>query len=148
MAELSRHYVKLCDVRDFEDPDVLRVLGDIIPERDPRTSAERKLWEMAMLVLFLEDVGRLDETTSALAVGAGDERMVFWLAKRVGRVVATDVYGTGAFAGQEAKPTMLTEPRAHAPFPYREDHLEVLYMDGCKLEFADESFDVAFSLSS
>ena len=52
-----------------------------------------------MLALFLEETGRLDEDTRALAVGAGDERMLFWLANRVGRVVATDIYGEGDFAG-------------------------------------------------
>ena len=139
---------KLCDVRDFEDADVLRMLRDILPERDPLAHVERKVWEFAMLALFLEGVGRLDERTSALAIGAGDERMVFWLANRVGRVVATDIYGEGSFAEREATATMLTDPAAHAPFPYREDRLEVLYADARELPFADASFDVAFSLSS
>jgi SAM-dependent methyltransferase len=145
---LSRQYAKLCDVSDFEDPALLDALRSIIPERDPSLHAERKAWEMAMLALFLDDVGRLHDGTSALAVGAGDERIVFWLANRLGRVVATDVYGTGAFALQEAQASMLDDPRAHAPFPYREDRLEVMYMDGRELAFGDESFDVVFSLSS
>jgi len=67
------------------------------------------VWEFAMLALFLEETGRLHEGTSALAVGAGDERMVFWLANRIGRVVATDIYGEGSFAEREATATMLTE---------------------------------------
>ena len=143
-----RQLAKLCDVRDFEDADVLRVLRDILPERDPLTHVERKVWEFAMLALFLEQTGRLDESTTAIAIGAGDERMVFWLANRIGRVVATDIYGEGAFAEREATASMLTEPAAHAPFPYREDRLEVQYADARELPFADESFDVAFSLSS
>jgi SAM-dependent methyltransferase len=101
-----------------------------------------------MLALFLREVGRLTEDTEALAVGAGDERIVFWLANHVGRVVATDIYGTGSFAEREAGASMLSDPRAHAPFPYREDRLEVRYMDGRKLEFPDASFDVVFSVSS
>jgi SAM-dependent methyltransferase len=43
---------------------------------------------------------------------------------------------------------MLTDPASHAPFPYREDHLEVRHMDARSLEFPDESFDFVFSLSS
>jgi len=43
---------------------------------------------------------------------------------------------------------MLEDPAAHAPFPYREDHLEVRWMDARQLDFPDESFDVVFSLSS
>ena len=143
-----RRLAKLCDVRDFEDADVLRVLRDILPERDPLAHVERKVWEFAMLALFLEEAGRLHDETSALAVGAGDERMVFWLANRVGRVVATDIYGQGSFAEREATATMLTDPASHAPFPYREDRLEVLYADARELPFPDAAFDVVFSLSS
>lgn len=145
---LRRRYAKLCDIRDFEDERLLAVLRDILPERDPRTHVERKVWEFAMLALFLEEAGRLGEETEALAVGAGDERIVFWLANRLGRVVATDIYGEGGFAGREAHPSMLEDPAAHAPFPYREDRLEVLWADARELPFADASFDVAFSLSS
>ena len=43
---------------------------------------------------------------------------------------------------------MLVDPAAHAPFPYREDRLEVRWMDARRLDFPDESFDVVFSLSS
>jgi SAM-dependent methyltransferase len=140
--------VKLCDVTDFEDPELLDVVRDLLPERDPVAHAERKVWEFAMCVLYLREAGRLDERTEALAVGAGDERILFWLANRVGRVVATDIYGTGRFSGVEADRSMLEDPAAHAPYPYREDHLEVRWMDGRELDFPDESFDVVFSLSS
>lgn len=143
-----RQFAKLCDVRDWDDAELLRVLREILPERDPATHVERKVWEFAMLALFLEHTGRLHERTEALAVGAGDERIVFWLANRLGRVVATDIYGQGDFAGREARTSMLEDPAAHAPFPYREDRLEVRWMDARALDFPDESFDVVFSLSS
>src|SRR2546422_933977 len=126
---LSRQYVKLCDLRDFEDPAIIEKAREILPERDPVADAERKVWEFVTLALFLEDVGRLHDGTEALAVGAGDERILFWLANRVGRVVATDIYGEGKFADREAAASMLEEPGAHAPFPYREDRLEVRRMD-------------------
>lgn len=145
---LRRHYAKRCDIRDFSDPEVLAVLREILPERDPEAHIERKVWEFAMLALFLEETGHLDDRSEALAIGAGDERMVFWLANRMGRVVATDIYGEGSFAGREARASMLEDPKAHAPFPYREDRLEVRWMDARELDFPDESFDVAFSLSS
>jgi SAM-dependent methyltransferase len=139
---------KLCDVRDFEDADILRMARDILPERDALAHVERKVWECAMLALFLEDTGRLHEETSVLAIGAGQERMAFWLANRVGRVVATDIYGEGSFASREATATMLDDAHAHAPFPYREDRLEIQYADARALPFPDASFDVAFSLSA
>jgi SAM-dependent methyltransferase len=139
---------KLCDVRDWDDADFVRVVSEILPERDPAAHVERKVWEFAMLALFLEQTGRLREETEALAVGAGDERIVFWLANRLGRVVATDIYGEGDFADREARSSMLDDPGAHAPFRYREDRLEVRWMDARQLDFPDASFDVVFSLSS
>ena len=148
MDELSRQYVKLCDLGDFDDPGLLAMAREILPERDPGAHAERKVWEFAMLGLFLRDVGRLHDGTTALAVGAGDERIVFWLANRLGHVVATDIYGEGKFAAREADASMLSQPRAHAPFPYREDRLEVRRMDARRLDVPDASFDVVFSLSS
>jgi SAM-dependent methyltransferase len=143
-----RQLAKLCDVRDFEDADILRMARDILPEREALDHVERKVWECAMLALFLEGAGRLHEGTSVLVIGAGQERMAFWLANRVGRVVATDIYGEGSFAWREATASMLTDPRAYAPFPYREDRLEVQYADARALPFPDASFDVAFSLSA
>ena len=147
-AGLRRRYAKLCDRRDFDDPELLAMLREILPERDPLQHIERKVWEFAMLALFLEETGHLNDQSEALALGAGDERMVFWLANRMGRVVATDIYGIGGFADREADSSMLDDPAAHAPFPYREDRLEVHWMDARQLNFPDESFDVVFSLSS
>ena len=140
--------MKLCDIRDFEDPAIRRLAHELVPGRDDETVVERKLWEYAMLALFLEDVGRLTEETEVLGVAAGNEEALYWLANRVGRVVATDIYGEGAFVGREAAVSMLDDPTAHAPYPYREDRLDVRYMDGRSLEFPDESFDVVYSLSS
>ena len=138
----------MCDLRDFDDPDVLAAIRSLVPERDPLAHVERKVWEFAMVQLFLEDAGRLDDTTEVLSVGAGNERILYWLADRVGRVVATDIYGDGAFAAREAELSMLEDPRTHAPWPYREDHLEVRWMDGRSLDFDDASFDAVFTVSS
>jgi SAM-dependent methyltransferase len=146
--ETGGQFGKLCDVDDWRNPELLRAIGQILPERDPATHVERKVWEFGQLALFLEAAGRMREDTEALAIGAGDERIVFWLANRLGRVVATDIYGEGGFAEREAKPSMLQDPAAHAPFDYRRDRLEVRWMDARRLDFPDESFDVVFSLSS
>jgi SAM-dependent methyltransferase len=148
VPELSRHYAKLCDPADFGDIPLLQAVRSLIPEREPRDHVERKAWEMGQLAMFLEDAGRLKEDTEVLAIGAGSERVLFWVANNVRRVVATDVYGTGPFADAEADRSMLDNPTVHAPFPYREDHLEVRFMDARSLDFPDASFDAAFSLSS
>ncbi|MDX6696690.1 MAG: hypothetical protein QOE65_87 [Solirubrobacteraceae bacterium] len=146
--ELSRRYVKLCDRADFDDPAFIAMLRDVAPGLPPEEEVQRKLWEFTMLALYLRETGRLGEETSALGVGAGHEAILFWLANRLGRIVATDIYGEGDFASGEAVGSMLDDPAAFAPFPYRRDRLEVRHMDARRLDFPDESFDVVFSLSS
>jgi SAM-dependent methyltransferase len=148
VSDLTRHYAKACELADFEDARLLDVLRDILPERDPATHAERKVWEFAQLAMFLSDLGLLDDSSRVLGVGAGDERILFWLANHVGEVVATDIYGEGEFAAREAGGSMLVDPAAHAPFPYREERLSVQWMDAKELAFPDGSFDVVYSLSS
>jgi ubiquinone/menaquinone biosynthesis C-methylase UbiE len=145
---LRRQYVKLCDIRDFGDPRVQERIDDIVPGLEPRERLHRKNWEYALLTLFLEDAGLLAEKTRILSVGAGHEAVLFWLANRVAKVVATDIYGEGIFSGLEADRTMLNDPASFSPYPYRESHLEVRHMDAKQLEFEDASFDAVFSLSS
>jgi SAM-dependent methyltransferase len=149
-AGLRRQYAKLCELRDFDDPGVRDAIARIVPDAPSGSERqlERKNWEFALLALFLEDVGRLHEGTSVLAVGAGHEAVLYWLANRVGRVLATDIYGEGDFAGGEADAAMLADPSSFAPFPYRRERLEVASMDARRLALDDASFDVVFSLSS
>lgn len=144
----QRHYVKLCDLPDFDDPVLRRRIREIVPNHESRAEVRRKFWEYAMLALFLEDAEKLHDGTQVLSVGAGHEEVLFWLANRVGKVVAIDIYGEGGFARGEADETMLTDPKAFAPYPYRKDRLQTLKMDARVLGFSDASFDVVFSLSS
>ena len=126
-------------------------MRSLIPERDPAEHVERKVWEYAMVMRFLEDTGNFNDDSQVLSVGAGDERVVFWLTGHVGRMVATDIYGDGPFAGREAEHSMLDNPASHLPFPeypWRPDRLDVRWMDGTKLEFPDNTFDAVFTVSS
>jgi ubiquinone/menaquinone biosynthesis C-methylase UbiE len=145
---LRRQYVKLCDLGDFDDPAVQERIDDIVPGLDSTQRVQRKNWEYALLTLFLEDAGLLGEETRILSVGAGHETVLFWLANRVAKVVATDIYGEGLFSGLEADRSMLNDPASFSPYPYRESHLEVRHMDAKQLEFDEGSFDAVFSLSS
>ncbi|TMK98964.1 MAG: class I SAM-dependent methyltransferase [Actinobacteria bacterium] len=148
-ANLSRQYVKLCDLPDFDDPQFRARLREIVAAGyEPREELRRKFWEYAMLGLYLDEVGALREDAEALAVAAGHEEPLFWLVNRISRVVAIDLYGEGSFAEREADASMLTDPKAYAPYPYREDRLSVKRMNALELAFPDESFDIVFSLSS
>ena len=148
LHSLTRQYAKLCDLPDFDDPALVAAMRQVQHDPDPSTHIERKLWEMGMLALFLEETGQLDDASEVLAVGAGTEPILYWLANRVGRVVATDIYGEGDFAGREATASMVDCPQGYAPFEYRQDRLEARWMDARRLQFPDESFDVVYSLSS
>jgi SAM-dependent methyltransferase len=147
-SALSRQYVKLCELEDFDDPRLRAMLRDIVPGLPADEELHRKYWEYAMLGCYLEEVGALRDDARVLAVAAGHEAVVYWLTRHVGTVVATDIYGEGSFSGREADATMLSDPAAFAPYPYREDRLEVQNMNALSLEFDDDSFDVGFSLSS
>jgi SAM-dependent methyltransferase len=146
---ISRQYAKLCDLRDFDDPELIEAIRALVPERDPYEHIERKVWEYAMVMLFLADTGHLDGSSRVLSVGAGNERILFWLTNHVRAMVATDIYGEGPFAAREADASMLTDPAAHAPaYPWRPEALEVHHMDGRRLIFPDGSFDAVFTVSS
>jgi SAM-dependent methyltransferase len=146
---MSRQYAKLCDLRDFGDPQLIEAIRALVPERDPYEHIERKVWEYAMVMLFLADTGHLDRSSRVLSVGAGNERVLFWLTNHVGRMVATDIYGEGPFAGREAQASMLTDPASHAPaYEWRAEVLEVHHMDGRRLTFPDASFEAVFTISS
>jgi hypothetical protein len=67
---LRRHYVKLCDLADFDDPELRARIHDIVPGLEPPADLHRKYWEYAMLTLLLEDVGQLGGETEVLSVGA------------------------------------------------------------------------------
>jgi len=145
----ARQYCKLCDRRDFDDPRVLAQLREIAgPGLRESEEIHRKFWEFAMFGTYLTDAGALHERTEALATAAGADATLYWLANRIGRVVATDIYGQGDFADREAAATMLTDPGAFAPYPYRDDHLEVREMNALDLRFPDASFDLVYSISS
>lgn len=108
----------------------------------------RKYWEYAMFGIYLNDADALHEGAEALATAAGSDATLYWLANRIGRVVATDIYGEGSFADREAAATMLTDPAAFAPYPYREERLDVRAMNALDLQFDDASFDIVYSISS
>jgi SAM-dependent methyltransferase len=152
MTQLSRQYNKLCDLPDFDDPALRAMLRDIVaPGYAPEEELRRKFWEYAMLGLYLEEAGALRDDAEVLSIAAGHEEPLYWLANRVGRVVATDIYGQGGFAeggAMEADAVMLNDPGRFAPYPYRADHLEVRSMDALNVDYPDNSFDVVFSLSS
>ncbi|MBI4800810.1 MAG: methyltransferase domain-containing protein [Desulfarculus sp.] len=110
----------------------------------------RKHYEYVQTAYGLRLLGALHPGASVLGVGAGHERILYWLANNAARVVGTDLY-EGNWASdnaQEGDPDVIENPAKYAPFPYRQEALSFQRMDGRKLEFDDHSFDVVYSLSS
>ena len=61
---------------------------------------------------------------------------------------ATDLYGKIENWNNASPSDFHKNPNKYAPFSYNEDALTVLRMDGTRLEFPSETFDIAFSFSS
>jgi len=138
---------RVCRPDVWDDPEWLGVLRAL--ELRPEI-VHRKAFEWAHCIYGLERLGALGPDRTVLGVGAGHEHVLYHLANRSKLTVATDLY-EGRFIDTpvaEADPDFLTDPEKYAPFPYRRDRLVGLPADGLKLPFADNSFDVVYSLSS
>jgi SAM-dependent methyltransferase len=145
--------VQLCELANpakWDNPDWYAILLSLFSVPTDKAAMHRKAYEYVQAIFGLQRLGRLTETTRMLSVGAGHEVILYWLANHVGRVIATDLYEgdwQSAFS-KEGNPDVLADPSAYAPFPYRSDRLTFLRMDGSRLAFRDESFEVVYSLSS
>lgn len=145
--------VQLCELANpakWDNPEWLAGLRSLASAPIEKAQMHRKAYELAQTIFGLTKLGRIAESTRVLSVGAGHEPLLYWLANRVGRVIATDLYEgewKSKFA-REGTPDVLHDPAAFAPFPYRQDRLTFLRMDGSRLGFVDGSFAVVYSLSS
>ncbi|HEY8550047.1 MAG TPA: DUF4214 domain-containing protein [Vicinamibacterales bacterium] len=144
---------QLCELANpakWDNPEWLGVLRDLGLPAESKLAMHRKAYEFTQTAWGLGRLGLLREDVGVLSVGAGHEPLLYWLANRVGKVVATDMYaGAWSSAGAaEGDRRVLTHPWEYAPFPYRQDRLRFLPMDGTRLAFADATFDVVYSLSS
>jgi len=146
-SRFPRRVNKLCGEADWQGEEWLS-LFDELGESHIRENKHRKAWEWVQGVYALQHLNLLRNDATAIGVGAGVESVLFYLANQLKMVIATDIYGEGDFAVDAAPAEMLTEPALYAKFPYRQDHLKVMYMDGLHLEFPDNLFDFAFSFSS
>jgi len=163
--EFARHYrevapqsgfvpcdVQLCELANpakWDNPEWLDILRSLHLSDDKR-SMHRKPYEFAQLIFGCRRLGALRDGASIVSVGAGHELVLYWLANHVRRVVATDMY-EGEWRdvqGREGDPGVIRAPQDYAPFPYRQDHLAFMKMDGRQLAFRDGTFDIAYSLSS
>ena len=144
---------QLCELANpakWDNPEWMQLLRELAVLPDHKLSMHRKSYEFTQLVYGLSRLGRVRDDATVLSVGAGHESPLYWLANRVRGVVATDLY-EGAWQSaqaQEGDPDVLRRPEDYAPFPYRQERLTFLRMNGLQLAFRPDTFDVAYSLSS
>lgn len=145
--------VQLCELANpakWDNPEWIGVLRELRIPAEAKVAMHRKAYEFTQTVWGLRRLGALHDEASILSVGAGHEGLAYSLANMAGRVLGTDLY-TGewtSIASAEGDARVLVEPEAFAPFPYRRERLRFLPMNGCALGLRDDTFDVAYSLSS
>lgn len=133
----------------WDDPE-WRTVGRILGLSQDEGWYHRKAFEWTHCIYGLERLEALGPLATVLGVGAGHECVLYHLANRSRLTVGTDLY-SGDFVdsiSSEADPEFLTNPQKFAPFRYREEALVGMPADGCRLPFADGTFDVVYSLSS
>jgi SAM-dependent methyltransferase len=138
---------RLCSLEDWNNDEIRQTLSEL-HKSNPPISIHRKDWEFAMGILAMKRFNKLNMNNLAVGIGSGIEPIPFYLANKVKHVYATDLYGDLENWNRESPSTFLNNPKKYAPFPYREDALTVSRMDGTRLEFPSETFDIAFSFSS
>jgi ubiquinone/menaquinone biosynthesis C-methylase UbiE len=98
--------------------------------------------------LALENRGFLAPDKVGLGIAAGHEAIAFALTKHCREIHAIDLYGDTSFAGSEANREILSNPRKFWSFEFDPTKIKFRHMDARKLEYADNTFDFAFSFSS
>lgn len=135
---------KACDIFDWNDDRVQKILKEL----NESYLIHRKSWEYAQTVIGLEQLNCIRPDSRALSVGAGHEKLLYYFANRIHRMIGTDLYDELAWPDKEADPSALDHLDRFAPFPYRQDHLRLLRMNGCRLGFQGNTFDFVYTLSS
>jgi SAM-dependent methyltransferase len=138
---------RLCYVEDWENSEIKEALAEL-QKLSSEGFIHRKDWEWALGIIAMRRFGKLNEKSTAIGVGSGTEPVPFYLANKVKHVYATDLYGQNDGWKRAAPSDFPENPKKYATFPYKEDALTVLRMDGTRLDFPSESFDIAFSFSS
>ncbi|MBV8929014.1 MAG: hypothetical protein JO152_07815, partial [Mycobacteriaceae bacterium] len=105
---------RLCDIGDWRAGRVDELMCEL--GFGPRIF--RKAWEEASCLDGFERLGVVKPEATILSVGAGTERSLYWLANRVERVHATDLYESSWGFGESEDLNHLM--RSAAPFAYRE----------------------------
>lgn len=132
---------------DFAHPDFTAALAEVFSEQGA-SLVYRKHWEVALGALALKPA--LHENARILGVGAGHDRLGFWLTRFAGEVHVTDMYAEPGVWKDTASRAMLTDPASLVSegYAWHPERLIVQHMDGRQLRYPDRHFDAVYSLGS
>jgi SAM-dependent methyltransferase len=136
---------KLCSIEDWGNNEMIKVISET-QRLGALGGIHRKEWEWAMGIIAMRRLGMLNEKSIALGVGSGKEPVLFCLSNIIKHVYATDIYEGKSWT--EAPSDFPENPKKYCASRYNEKALTVLRMDGTKLEFQPDYFDIVFSFSS
>jgi|GEM_PF-456294 len=136
------HVADLCNREWHDILEDFRIIFSMNEE-----SFHRKIWEFTQIIYVLKKLGYLHPDNRGLAIGAGREQILYYLAYKIKKMVAVDLY-EGSFLGGEDEPDIPDIPEKYAPFLYPRENLDFRRMNALELQFADNSFDFVFSASS
>lgn len=139
---------KIPNVADLSNPEWVSILEDMkdIFHMD-ENHFHRKIWEFTHIIYSLRKLGHLHPENTGIAIGAGREQILYYLAYKVRKIVGIDLY-EGNYLGCEDEPDIPENPQKYAPFHYPENHLELKQMDALDLKYPDNTFDFVLSASS
>ena len=134
---------KLCCVEDWENAEMKNMLNSL----GYSGFIHRKDWEWSLGLIAMHRFNMLNNNSIVLGVGSGKEKILFYLANdHVKHVYATDLYMVNGWT--EAPADFIRNPEKYSEQEYNHQKLTVLNMDGKKLSFDSDRFDVVFSFSS
>jgi SAM-dependent methyltransferase len=133
---------KLCDAVDWLDPEFDRIVRTELIE-EPRL--HRKQWEFAHIFRALQALGRLNGLSRGLSMGAGQERLLYSVARHAGHLTVTDLYESESAWNGARTDDPDRSIKAAAPFPVDCSNISAKRMDMRALEFGDALFDFCYS---
>jgi SAM-dependent methyltransferase len=136
------HLSKVCDAADWFDSEFQQIIKHELKEF-PRF--HRKQWEFAMIFLALRRLGLLNEESTGLSMGGGNERVLYSIARYVKKLFVTDLYSdsTGWDCARTDDPNEFI--KISKPFDVNDSKIEALRMDMRDLQFEDNTFDFCYS---
>lgn len=136
------HLSKVCDAADWFDSEFQQIIKHELKEF-PRF--HRKQWEFALIFLALRRLGLLNERSTGLSMGGGNERVLYSIARYVKKLFVTDLYSdsTGWDCARTDDPNEFI--KISKPFDVDDSKIEALRMDMRDLQFEDNTFDFCYS---